>query len=275
MKVQHQDYDKIFKENISKVIGSVLAKVASLYIRDIKDLPSSLPRTLVRYADLIKLATDVRTGEEFIMHIEFQVKNHKKMDWRMLVYRALLSSKYGLPVRQFVIYLGNGACTMIDNIEEVNMSFKYDLVVFNTFDYRLFLDSEEPEEIILAILANHKNDDKSDIIEKLLQRLIEMSKSSENLQKNIMELEILAHLRNLQPKVIQKIQAMPITYDIKTDGRFLQGIEQGIEQGQRIELENTIVRCFKEQVAIPTIVIISATTEAEVLEILKKHGCIK
>ena len=46
---------------------------------------------------------------------------------------------------------------------------------------------------------------------------------------------MLANLRKLQPQVIKTIEDMSLNYDIQTDLRFLQGIEQGIEQGMSLK----------------------------------------
>ncbi|MEM6737558.1 MAG: hypothetical protein AAF620_15965 [Bacteroidota bacterium] len=38
-------------------------------------------------------------------------------------------------------------------------------------------------------------------------------------------------MRNLEKRISKKVEDMPITYDITTDGLYKQGIERGIEQG--------------------------------------------
>jgi len=48
---------------------------------------------------------------------------------------------------------------------------------------------------------------------------------------------VLSKLRKLQEITIKKIEAMPIIYDLETDIRFLQGIEQGIEEQTRKQEE--------------------------------------
>ena len=57
------------------------------------------------------------------------------------------------------------------------------------------------------------------------------TKNKKKLQKFIFQLEILANLRNLQPEIINNISNMSIHYDITTDLRYQQGIEQGVAQG--------------------------------------------
>ena len=47
-----------------------------------------------------------------------------------------------------------------------------------------------------------------------------------DLSKYVTQLEVLSKLRNLQTLFIDKASKMPITYDLETDIRFLQGVEK-------------------------------------------------
>jgi hypothetical protein len=108
---QHQDYDKIFKENIEKIGLSLLQKLCGLDLEDVEKATAALPRTLERRADFACVGTDKKTRKRLLNHLEFQANNHDKMDRRMLFYYALYYELYGLPIKQYVIYLGNGNWT--------------------------------------------------------------------------------------------------------------------------------------------------------------------
>jgi hypothetical protein len=69
------------------------------------------------------------------------------------------------------------------------------------------------------------------VIQEIIVCLKNKTKNKRKLQKLILQLEMLANLRKLQPQVIKTIEDMSLNYDIQTDLRYLQGIEQGIEQG--------------------------------------------
>ena len=49
------------------------------------------------------------------------------------------------------------------------------------------------------------------------------------LKRYIKQLEILSNLRNLQELTIKISEKMALVYDLKTDVRYRQGIEQGIQ----------------------------------------------
>ncbi len=80
------------------------------------------------------------------------------MPARMLEYHGLLYRKYKLPIIQQVFYIGTGSSKMKNKIEHSNISFSYGLMSFQEISYLEFMDSEIPEEIMLAVLANFKGE---------------------------------------------------------------------------------------------------------------------
>jgi hypothetical protein len=164
----HQDFDKIIKESLRKALQPIFTKVCGLQVANIENIPKSLPRTIVRRTDLLKIATDMMTNERKLYHIEFQAANHPTMENRMLTYFALLNEMYSLPVDQFVIYIGDGQPTMQTQFVAPNISFQYKMIALNTIDYQVFIQSEYPEEMILAILGKFDKKDKAEVIKNIL-----------------------------------------------------------------------------------------------------------
>ena len=224
---QHQDYDKIIKETIEKVGTPILQKLLGIETTSIEDVPTTIPRTIERRADFLKIGTDSLTKLKSLFHLEFQTNVHLNMLQRFLVYFSLFYEKYNLPIKQYVIYLGTGKWTAQTKLELPNISFQYEVICINTIDYELFVNSEIPEEIILAILANFKNQDKSKVVKRIISCLKNKTQNKKKLQKYVMQLEILSNLRNLQPEITKQLSAMPIHlhYDVTKDLRFLQGVE--------------------------------------------------
>ena len=225
----HQDYDKIFKENIAKIADILLAKVCKLELENIESVKTTVPRTIERRADVLKMATDKRTGEKKLVHLELQSSNDPNMPWRMLVYKGLFYEIYQLPIEQYVIFLGAGKPTMQTEISLPDLWFRYHIIAINTIDYETFINSDEPEEIILAILADFKNKDKKLVIQQILNNLNEKTKNtkkSTKLNKYIFQLEILGNLRSLQSEITYQINNMTLDYDVRQDLRYLQGVEE-------------------------------------------------
>lgn len=96
-----------------------------------------MQHTKERKPDVLKKVTDAN-GNVFVLHLEFQVTDEKQMPFRMAEYYIMLLRRYELPVRQYVIYLGEGLPGMKDHIRSNFLHFQYQLIVFSAIDYRQF-----------------------------------------------------------------------------------------------------------------------------------------
>ncbi len=196
----------------------------------LEPIATTLPRTIERRADFVAIGTHPLRQQQEIFHGEFQSQVHHKMNKRGLFYYGLLYDKYELPVNQYVIYLGSGKWTASTQILHPSLSYEYSVIALNEIDYKSFLKTSDPEEIIFAILGDFHGENKSDVVQNIIKSLKSKVKSNKKLQKYIQQLEILSNLRNLQPEIIKQLSTMSIHFDIEKDLRFQQGIEQGIEQ---------------------------------------------
>ncbi len=140
---------------------------------------------------------------------------------------------YGFWVLGFVIYAGMEKLNMPTAINEDDLQYRYRVIDIKDFDPDIFLQSDIPEEILLAILAGRTvQREKRLIIRKILYKLRSLLYSNgQELSRKIAQLEILGKLRNVQNIISEEEQTMPIVYDLKTDIRYLQGKEEGIMQG--------------------------------------------
>ena len=94
------------------------------------------------------------------------------------------------------------------------------------------LDSEIPEEIILAILTDYPSTEAGKVIYRIIAKLQQASKNETQLNRAIQQLLILSCLRNWETIANEKTDQMPITYDIKKNGLHKEGREVGIDLGQ-------------------------------------------
>ncbi len=167
-----------------------------------------------------------------ILQIEFEGKDELETDYRMLEYGAILIRKFKLPIEQHVIYLLERPPKNIEgNIVFKNIEFRYKVHCISQVSYTKFIKSENPEEVLLSILANHNGEPPEVIIRLILERLIQLKGNSLATQKFIKQLEILSGLRKLQSQTTKIIDNMTIEYDITKDIRYQQGQAQGIEKG--------------------------------------------
>jgi len=133
----HQD-----KNVISLTYQIVSAKIDSYFLFE------NITPTLVQFPDLLKRVEDDQ-GKVFILHIEYQRDNEKNMAFRMAEYSIMLQRKYGLPVTQFVIYIGAGKPNMPMRIRNKYLHFWYNLLTFSEIDYQVFLNSDKIEQKML------------------------------------------------------------------------------------------------------------------------------
>ncbi|PWG77843.1 hypothetical protein DDR33_25370, partial [Pararcticibacter amylolyticus] len=123
---------------------------------EIEELPDDIQHTKERKPDVLKKITTI-DGETFILQIEFQVKSEEDLVYRMAEYSIMLMRKYKLPVRQYVIFLRKRRPSMAVSIDTEHLKFSYPLLLISEMNYRLFLNSENPEVKMLAILADFAN----------------------------------------------------------------------------------------------------------------------
>jgi hypothetical protein len=142
----------------------------------------------------------------------------------MLKYYSMLYDKYDLPVHQIVFYLGRGESKMNRQVFHRQLKFKYKIVELNKIPYKRFLNSNIPEEFILAVLADFQNTDKEKVISKILTKIESSENGTFYKQKIVTQLDVISSLRDLQ-LIVQKLtdKIMAFDYDIKKDLRYKQG----------------------------------------------------
>ena len=189
-------YDKIVKENIESIIPALMNSVLKFKVLESTVIREKLQQTKEKEADVLRIITDP-SGNKFILHLEFQVDDYKKMVYRMIDYWGLLKSKYSYPVRQFVIFIGDKEPTMKTVLSEDGNYFQFQLINVTQFHYTQFLNSSNPEEIILAVLGDFGKESPASALSQIIQRLQETKTDQTTLQKHFRQLRILAKLRTL------------------------------------------------------------------------------
>jgi predicted transposase/invertase (TIGR01784 family) len=273
-------YDKVFKENIDAVIDNFIRKILKIEIVHSEKIIAKLQRTREREADYLEKVID-KNGEEFILHIEYQTHNETNMVHRMLDYCSLLLRKYKLPVEQYVIFLGYEKPTMLTKLSYRNIHFNYHLIDIKHIDYQTFIDSDVPEEILLAILGNFKKQSLKTVVEKIVNKLgqtIDLSLESEKLFQQLL---VFGRLRNLQEKIQEIMNSVSKYIDIKEDFLYKQGLEEGVEKGveqgieQGIEqgVEKVVVNfLMKSNLSIEQIADFAGVSLTYVIAIKQKHS---
>ncbi|MVM30218.1 hypothetical protein GO755_09245 [Spirosoma sp. HMF4905] len=230
-----------------------MEKVLGIYPILSEELPDDLQHTKERKPDALKRITD-RSGQTFILHLEFQLANEPKMVHRMHNYCAMLLELYEVPIRQYVFYLGPMVARMPTNLNIGDLSFQYNLISFRDLDYHLFLTSNTPEEILLTVLANFQPQESPAVLNQVLQKLDETAEGPLVFQRYIAQLRVLVQLRNFQPLLEAAMDNLTKYVNEQNDpfyvkGRnlgFLLGTEKGIQEGMQKGIQEGIQKGIRE-----------------------------
>lgn len=186
-------YDKLFRE-ISPVFLTVFAeKVLGLDIVEYSELKDKLQLTRQKETDTLRKVKD-RKGNVFILQVEIQSTNNSKMAVQMADYWIMLHQIHGLPIRQYVLYVGAEPMAMPNRLELPNFNFQYNLLSFSDISYDLFIGAEQPEVQMLAILGNLGDVDPYGITETIVRCIDQQPVPVSEKQKKINRLRIIVQL---------------------------------------------------------------------------------
>jgi predicted transposase YdaD len=250
-------YDKILKENFRTILLPVVAKLAGIEMLECTPLPEEINMTINRNVDFLMEVLDMQHNH-FILHVEFQTESEADMVYRVGEYHGFLQKQYKLEIRHFVVYLGKGKTRMTTTLPDAFQFKGYQLIQLSQIPLEEFIESEIPEEIVLAILSKFPKAKLPAIIRLILQRLKKVCKNQIELEKFLHQLTILSQIRKFDQQTKKIINEMPITLDLTKNAFFKdalkdavkqglkQGLEQGLEQGIEQGLEQGLVQGIEQ-----------------------------
>ena len=222
------DYDKIFKENIETLIPYLAEKILGINAKTLVEIPDDLQVTTERKPDFLKKV--INDDETYILHIEFQTIDDAEVPYRMLEYFGMLFRYYKIPVHQYVIYLGKHNPNLVSGFLKTNrFDFKFEAKYLQDFDYELFINSDKPEELLLAILSNFKNTEPVEVIKRLLEKLQRISGNENRYGKYANQLQTLSRIRNLDKQTFNQLENMPFIYPheiLMRDPLYKRGVDE-------------------------------------------------
>ncbi|KWT94629.1 hypothetical protein [Candidatus Magnetominusculus xianensis] len=218
----HQKYDITLKD-LLKDVPKVFLKLITGYETG-KFIDVQFPDIQLREADLV---LEVADGK--LVHVEIQSQNENNMMGRMFLYDGLIFNQYKrLPI-QIVLYVGNEHMNMENYMEGEGVKYSYKLIDIREIDCHQLLESDIPEDIVLAILC--KTEDVDVTIRKILDKLSVLPLKER--KGYIRKLLYLSDLRRLYPKVKREVSKMPITIDVKNSDIYQEGLVEGKQEGKQ------------------------------------------
>jgi len=223
---QTNQYDKIFRENMETVLPGIIEHLLKLNIVHSEELPDDVQHTKERKPDLLKKVTDAN-GNTYVLHIEYQAKTDRDMVFRMAEYSVMLQRSYRISVKQYVIFIGAAKPNMAVSLVTEDLQFKYNLVSLSTIDYKIFLQSDKPEEKILAILANFANDSPVKAITTILQEIRSVTGGDLTESRYFNQLRVLVQLRKLEHQFDEAMETITKFFKEEKDPLFRRGEAKG------------------------------------------------
>ncbi|PMP60835.1 MAG: hypothetical protein C0198_05605 [Sulfurihydrogenibium sp.] len=225
-----------------------------LAIRDLfKEIPQGFLKALTnkQATKFITISlTDVDIRPDFvveledtnILHVEFQSFNDQSMPFRMLIYKALLKSKFkDKTISQVVLYIGEEKLRMANSIEDDGLKFWYKLVDVRDIPCQYLMESENLADKILACLCDVK--DPRNYLIRIFTELLKLPDHDRKRYEKL--LKSLLKKRKLLIQTFIKLQeesAMPISFtweEIVSDPFFKKGLEEGkLEEAREALLED-------------------------------------
>ncbi|TVQ81036.1 MAG: hypothetical protein EA358_01195 [Flavobacteriales bacterium] len=142
--------DHIFRENVAPVFEAFVREVLGIRPITSEEVELPLPKTSERKPDYLRKVLLPGEQEPVILHIEFEHKASSMMPYRMLEYNALIRRKLELDVRQYVVLLSGSGDSMLTEINEKDLIFRYSMVRMQHVKFEALIDSGIPELIVSA-----------------------------------------------------------------------------------------------------------------------------
>lgn len=257
-------YDKLFREISPVFLTMLVEKVLRLDIVEYTELKDKLQITRQKETDTLRKVKD-RNGNVFILQVEIQTRNNPKMAVQMADYWILLHQIHGLPIRQYVLYVGAGPLTMPDRLEKPNFTFQYTLLSFSDLSYDLFIESEQPEVKMLALLGDLKEANPFDLTEDVVQAIDKLPEPVSIKENRLMQLRILIQLRKFTPQLETAMLKAASFFKEERDPFYKRGQAKGIEKG----IESERAKAYGEKLRSATKMKNSGFDNAMIADILE------
>ena len=222
-------YDKIFKENAEAIFLPLVERELGIQIKSFKPYVAKLQTTLEREMDFF-YEVETMDNECFLLHLEFQTEDELDMVYRNAEYHGIALNLRKMEIRHIVVYLGINTPSMPTQLPSKQVYKGFVLIDVHSFDHTQLLQSQIPDVIILAVLADYAPEKAESILRLIMRQLKAVCQNPSELSKYIKQLVVLSRLRKIDDLTIKITQDMPIAYDVETDYLYNKGIEKGIEK---------------------------------------------
>ena len=225
-----QEYDVALKLLLQGSAGLTMRELTGTAVA--KWLDVELPKVRNLRLDLLG-----ETADGGLVHVELQSGNDAGMPLRMAEYCLGVFRLFERFPRQIVLYVGEPALRMENELRGPGVLFRYQLIDIRTLDGERLLESENLGDNVIAILARLR--DHEGAVRKIVERIAGLAVAER--ETALTQLLILAGLRRLAKTVEREARRMPIHIDILENEVlgpvFLKGLQEGLQEGRQEGLQ--------------------------------------
>lgn len=129
---------------------------------------------------------------------------------------------------------------MLTELREERLQFSYLLLNLSQLPMRVFLESKQPQEIVMAILADFGSVSAPDAIRQIIQKVVETSSGPLAFNRYIRQLRILANLRKLTPQIDLIMEGLMSFFKEEEDVLYVRGERKGERKGEEARMQEDI-----------------------------------
>ena len=200
------DKDLISKQLLQRILIGFGNRLFDLNIVEAELLSNEQARIESRRADLVARVKEA-DGKSYILHVEIQNDNQRDMPLRMMRYYSDIALAYaGEKIVQYLLYIGKAPMTMADYVSDDGWQYRYRVLDMRDQDSEHFLNSDNPDALVLAILCDPKSLEPNALVAHIIKELRRLHGDKlDNLRDSLIMLDVLSGNRGLQDIVEETI----------------------------------------------------------------------
>jgi len=264
--------DIVSKDIINTLIKDIAKYILEIEVNKVSLIDKEFQRVEDRRADVV-----ANVDDKFILHIEIQNQNDKKMPLRMMRYYTDIKSITNLPIKQYLIYIGKYSLSMPDFIKDVDFTYKYNIIDMKKIDCEKFIKIDTPDSLVLAILCDFKGKDKQEVINYIIKR-IEKLTDENGFRKYLLMLDELSENRDLKKHIKKGLDMLTdinieksSLYELAFERGERDGLEKGIQKGIQKGQVQGLYLLVKDPKKISELTGIDETEVIKIIEEIKKE----
>ena len=198
--------DLISKQLLQRILIGFGNRLFDLNIVEAELLSNEQARIESRRADLVARVKE-GDGKSYILHVEIQNDNQRDMPLRMMCYYSDIALAHaGETIVQHLLYIGKSPMTMSDHVRGEDWLYRYKVLDMRDQDSEHFLNSDNPDALVLAILCDPKSLEPNALVAHIIKELRRLHGDKlDNLRDSLKMLDVLSGNRGLQDVVEETI----------------------------------------------------------------------